>query len=105
MDCQLGNVVANCDVVRRHLTDATSRGARLTVFPECTLTGYAFDSLAEAMPHAETIPGPSTELIGQTCRELKTWAVVGLLERDGERLFNACVLIGPDGLHASYREN
>src|SRR4029077_5916954 len=40
----------------------------------------------------------------QTCRELKTWAVVGLLERDGGRVFNASVLIGPDGLHAPYRK-
>jgi predicted amidohydrolase len=30
--------------------------------------------------------------------------VFGLLEVDGERLFNACVLVGPDGLVASYRK-
>ena len=104
MDCQLGNVAANRDAVRRHLTDTARRGARLTVFPECTLSGYAFESLAEALPHAEPIPGPSTELIGQSCRDLKVWAVIGLLERDGDRLFNACALIGPDGLYATYRK-
>ena len=34
------------------------------------------------------------------------WAVVGLLERPPgeERLFNACALVGPDGLFASYRK-
>ena len=28
----------------------------------------------------------------------------GLLERDGSRLFNACALVGPDGLVGSYRK-
>ena len=104
MDCQLGNRAANVEAVRSHLVETARRGAMLTIFPECTLTGYAFESLAEALPHAEPIPGPSAEIIGQSCRDLKTWAVVGLLEREGERVFNACTLIGPNGLHASYRK-
>jgi len=104
MDCQLGNVAANRDAVCRQITETARHGARLTVFPECTLTGYAFDSLAEAMPHTEPIPGPSTRIIAESCRDLKIWAVVGLLERDGERVFNSCALIGPDGLHATYRK-
>lgn len=104
MDCQLGNVAANRDAVCRRLAETARRGARLTVFPECTLTGYAFDSLAAAHPHTETIPGPSTEFVANACRDLKVWAVVGLLERDGDRVFNACVLIGPEGLCATYRK-
>ena len=104
MDCQLGNRPANLAAVRRHLIDTARRGAHLTIFPECTLTGYAFESLEETLPHAEPVPGPSTEEIGQICRDLKTWAVVGLLERDGDQVFNACALLGPDGLHAIYRK-
>jgi predicted amidohydrolase len=104
MDVQLGNRSANLEAVRNHLGETARRGAQLTIFPECTLTGYGFDSLEEALPHGESIPGPSTDALGESCRETKTWAVVGLLERDGDRLFNACAMIGPDGLHASYRK-
>jgi predicted amidohydrolase len=38
------------------------------------------------------------------CRELGVFAVYGLLEADGNRIFNACALVGPDGLVASYRK-
>ena len=32
--------------------------ANLLVFPECALTGYGFGSPAQALPHAEQVPGP-----------------------------------------------
>jgi predicted amidohydrolase len=69
------------------------------------LTGYAFGSKAEAWPHAESLPGPCAEALVADCRELGVWTAVGLLERgsNGE-LYNACALIGPEGLVASYRK-
>ena len=86
------------------LEQSASEGARLTVFPECALTGYCFDSLDEARPHAEPIPGPSTEKMAQACQRLGCHVVYGLLESDGTRLFNACVLVGPQGVVGSYRK-
>jgi predicted amidohydrolase len=38
------------------------------------------------------------------CREMNCYSVFGMLESDGERLFNAAVLVGPDGLIGSYRK-
>ena len=38
------------------------------------------------------------------CRQHGCFCVFGLLERDGPRLFNACVLSGPSGLVATYRK-
>ncbi len=104
MDCQLGNVAANRSLIVEKLKAAAGQGAKLVIFPECALTGYAFDSLEEALPFAEPIPGPSTEAIANVCREAKAWAVVGLLERDGDKMFNSCVLVGPNGLVGSYRK-
>ncbi|MDX2035140.1 MAG: carbon-nitrogen hydrolase family protein [Isosphaeraceae bacterium] len=99
------DVPANLDAIVDRLEHAVDLGARLVVFPECAATGYGFDSVAEAMPHAETIPGPGTEKIAQTCKRLGgVHAIYGLLERDGDRLFNACVLVGPDGVVGSYRK-
>jgi predicted amidohydrolase len=86
------------------LTETAKNGAQLTVFPEAALSGYCFENLDEARPHAEPIPGPSTERFTRACRELNTFAIYGLLEADGDRLFNACALVGPTGLIASYRK-
>jgi predicted amidohydrolase len=83
---------------------AAAEGARLIVFPECALTGYVFHSLEEAMPAFEPIPGPSTERIAGACRELNVHVVLGLLEADGDRHYNAAVLIGPEGLAGTYRK-
>jgi 5-aminopentanamidase len=104
MDCRLGEPAANLAVLRRRLREVASRGARLIVFPECSLTGYAFRSRDEAHAHAELLPGPASNTIAADCRELDVWAVFGLLERDGDRLFNACALVGPGGLVAAYRK-
>jgi predicted amidohydrolase len=104
MDCRLGAVADNLRRVRERLNEAAALGARLVVFPECVLTGYCFKSKDEALPHAETLPGPSCEAIAQDCARLGVFAVVGLLELDGERLFNACLLAGPSGLVATYRK-
>jgi predicted amidohydrolase len=86
------------------LEETSGAGARLTVFPECALAGYCFESLEEAMPWAEGIPGASTERMSDVCRRLNVHAVYGLLEKDGDRLFNACVLVGPEGVIGSYRK-
>jgi predicted amidohydrolase len=86
------------------LRETALRGAKLTVFPEAALTGYCYDSLEQARPHAEPIPGPSTGRLAEMCRELGVFAIYGMLEADGDRVFNACVLVGPDGVVGSYRK-
>jgi len=86
------------------LQETAAKGAKLTVFPEAALAGYCFDSLEDARPHAEPIPGPSTRRLTGICRELGVFAIFGLLEADGERVFNACVLVGPEGVVGSYRK-
>jgi predicted amidohydrolase len=83
---------------------AAREGARLVVFPECALSGYAFSSREEALPVAEPIPGPSTEAIAAACSELGVYVVVGLLERAGESLYNAAALVGPEGLVGLHRK-
>jgi predicted amidohydrolase len=104
MDCRLADKPRNLETIRTTLHEAAGHGARLVVFPECALTGYCFESKDEAWPHAETLPGPSTDALAAACRQLGVWAVVGLLERAGDDLFNACALVGPAGLAATYRK-
>jgi predicted amidohydrolase len=106
MDCRFADKERNLDRIRRGLMEAAMNGARLIVFPECALTGYAFNSKAEAWPVAEPVPGPSTEALAADCQRLGVWTVVGGLERvetTGD-LFNIALLIGPKGPPAAYRK-
>jgi predicted amidohydrolase len=54
---------------------------------------------------AEPIPGPSTQRMGDAARRNRLWVVAGLMERDGERLFNTAVLLDRAGqLAGAYRK-
>lgn len=104
MDPQIGRVEANLAEILDKLGAAARAGAGLVAFPECALAGYAFGSRAEGWEFAEPIPGPSTDRIVAACREHGAFAIVGMLERAGDRLFNAAVLLGPDGVVGTYRK-
>ncbi len=104
MDVAIGQRETNLGRIIDFLSQTARQKALLTVFPECALSGYCFDSLEEARPHAEPIPGPSTLRLAEACREFGVYAVMGMLEVDGPRLFNACVLAGPEGSIGSYRK-
>jgi len=104
MEPRLGEVAANRHAILARLVKAAGRGAKLVVFPECALTGYGFADRDEALRHAEPIPGPSTSAIRSACADLGVHAIYGLLERDGDRLYNACALVGPSGVVGSYRK-
>lgn len=104
MDVAIGQPEANLAAMLAKLREAAAAGAKLICFPECALTGYCFHSVSEALPFAQTLPGPATEQFTLACREANVFAVFGLLERDGPRLFNAAALVGPQGLIGSYRK-
>ncbi|MEN9556168.1 MAG: (R)-stereoselective amidase [Planctomycetota bacterium] len=95
---------ANLAHLERVVHEEVRQGAGLTIFPECFLSGYCFDSLEEAIPFAESIPGPATERVAKLCALLNTHVVFGMLEKSGHDVFNAAVLIGPAGLIGSYRK-
>jgi predicted amidohydrolase len=104
MDCKLAEPKRNLAVLRTRLREAAGQGARLIIFPECALTGYCFESAAEALPFAEPLPGPATDALAGDCRTLGVFAAFGLLERAGDSFYNACALVGPDGFVAGYRK-
>lgn len=104
MDVALADIEKNVSNMIAHLETTAAAGARLTIFPECALTGYCFRSREEALPSAETIPGPSCERIAEACQRLNVYAIFGMLETAGDQLYNAAVLVGPAGVVASYRK-
>ena len=105
MEPRLMKIRENLDSMVRTTKQAAHNQANLIVFPECSLTGYVFSSRQEALPFAETIPGPSTEKLASLCNELKVYVICGLLEKENDKLFNVAAFIGPEGLIAGYRKN
>jgi predicted amidohydrolase len=94
----------NLEQILLKTREAAGSRAQLIVFPECALTGYVFLSREEALPYAETIPGPATEKIAGFCNELGVYVIFGLLEKDGAKLYNAAALVGPAGVVGKYRK-
>ena len=104
MDVKISDKKRNLRVILEKLVQAARAGARLVIFPECALTGYCFDTRDDAWPLAETIPGPSTEKLAIAARELGCTVVVGMLEREGDAIYNAAAVITPDRVEGSYRK-
>jgi predicted amidohydrolase len=97
MDIAIGDVEANRRTIVKQLRTAADGGAELVIFPECALTGYCFDSIEEASQFAEPLDGSSSQTFAEACRETGAHAVIGFIEKDGSRYYNAAMLVGPGG--------
>ncbi|MCP4507637.1 MAG: carbon-nitrogen hydrolase family protein, partial [Fuerstiella sp.] len=103
-DVTLGDRAANLRRMKATVAHEVEQSSRLIVFPECFTTGYCFDSLEEAIAVAESVDGESVSTAVEVCSKQDCFTVFGILERDGDRLFNTSVLVGPNGLIGSYRK-
>ncbi len=90
---------------------AAARQAQVVVAPESALDGYVCGAdpdvtLPRMLEVAQTLPdSPYLARAADCCRELGIYLVFGLLERAGSDLFNACVMLDPQGqLLATYRK-
>jgi predicted amidohydrolase len=84
------NLARAVDAVRR----AAAQKCKLVVLPECLDVGWTDPSAQEL---AQPIPGPHAERLMQSARDQKMFVAAGLVERAGNRLYNAAILIGPTG--------
>lgn len=84
--------------------DAIVNGAKLIALPECAISGYAIDDPVQAFELAETIDGPSVKEITRRCASNGVFVAFGLLEREGKKLYNSAVLVGPDGVIGRHRK-
>ncbi|HEV8139897.1 MAG TPA: carbon-nitrogen hydrolase family protein [Pyrinomonadaceae bacterium] len=104
IDCVLGDPKTNREKIISSIREATERDAQLVIFPECALTGYAYNSLEEAVPFAEKIDGASSEAIAAACQQTRAYALVGFIESAGNNFYNAAMLVGPEGVVGGYRK-
>ena len=105
MHSAMGEPAVNLDRVETWLRRASRAGATFAVFPEECITGsvnkseLADDAVLAAIDTAARLAVPRLEAL---CRELGMTAVVGTVERRGDRRFNSALVVGPDGYLATY---
>jgi len=84
---------------------ATEAGAGLIVMPELCNSGYVFETREEAFDLAEEVPGGlTTTAWSKAAADLGVYIVAGIHERDGARLYNSSVVIGPQGFIGTFRK-
>jgi predicted amidohydrolase len=87
---------------------AVERGAEIVSFHECCISGYTFLqalSRARLAELAEPVPdGPSTKRLIEISREYGVPVLAGLVEIEGDELYNTYVCATPDGFLAKHRK-
>jgi predicted amidohydrolase len=90
-----GRLEANVARAVAMIGRAAASGCAVVVLPECADVGWTHPGAREL---AQPIPGPTVDRIAEAARANGIHVVAGLTERaGGERLYNAAVLLGPDG--------
>jgi nitrilase len=112
---------ATIDKTVRLLDEAAADGVRLAVLPETFValypsnlwarqaSGYdGFDELWERLwASSMDVPGPLVDRLAKACRKDGVYCAIGVNERESERpgtLYNALLLIGPEGLISKHRK-
>jgi nitrilase len=105
----------------RLLAEAAEQGVALAVFPETFVplypsNGWARDAGSfegwdefweQLWDNSVDVPGPHVDRLARACSELGIHCAIGVNERQSDRpgsLYNALVLIGPEGLLAKHRK-
>jgi predicted amidohydrolase len=89
-----GRPVANVERAAAMVARASAEDCRLVVLPECLDLGWTDPSARQL---AVAIPGPRSERLAAAAREHSIYVAAGLVERDGDKLYNAALLLSPDG--------
>lgn len=90
------DVAANLEQMRHACGRARERGAGLVVFPEFTMAKYP-DLTPQALERAEPVDGPFIADTARLAVEHGHAIVVGMLERDGDDVFNTLVCVDASG--------
>ena len=100
-----GDLAANVDrfveLARKHAGEGG-----LVVAPELVTSGYDLELLARrGRELAEPLDGPIAARVSELATRTGATLVLGLLERDGDVLYDTVVAVGPDGRVIPYRKS
>jgi predicted amidohydrolase len=92
----------NLDQFADLITEAGANGADIICLPEgLTLIGTGNSYISAA----ETVPGPSSRYLGAVARKNNMYVIAGIVERDGDVVYNTAILLDRNGeLAGKYRK-
>ena len=108
-----GDKEANLKKMLNDASKAADNGAKLILFPEMALTGYAMEKgdikRADRMQVklAEKFDGPSAQAMAKIAAEKKVYIIYGYPELIGDdplNVYNSAVVLGPTGIVGSYQK-
>lgn len=77
------------------IADAARQQCDIIVLPECLDFGWTHSA---ALTGAQPIPGKYSDLLSRAAREHNMYVIAGLSERVADKIYNAAILISPEGL-------
>jgi len=84
----------NLEQFATYITEAAEQNADIVCLPEgATLAGTGLNYISASEP----VPGPSTDFLGALAKKHNMYIIAGLLEKDGETVYNTAVLIDRAG--------
>jgi len=103
--CKAADKTENLKKIKKVVSEAKRQSADMVVFPELSLTGYVVrDQIYEL---AETVPGPSTNILADVAKKRRMYMIFGMPElssRTQATIYNTAVLVGPKGFVGKYRK-
>jgi predicted amidohydrolase len=107
MHSVMGDYKTNLDRIEHWVMKAHAGGASFALFPELCVSGALCKSRipdAEARALAATAYAEAVPRLTTLARKRRMTLVVGLEEVDGDRLYNAAIVVGPEGHLVNYRK-
>ncbi len=103
-----GNKSYNLSVIENLTAKAKVQGADVISFHEMSITAYTFFkdlSKKEVLDYAENVPdGPSTEKLIQLSKKYNIPILAGLVEKNGDQIYNTYICVDEDGLKAKFQK-
>jgi len=103
-----GDKKYNLSRIEELSAEAAKKGARIVSFHELSITAYTYLSKLskdEILDQAEEIPsGESTKRLIEIAGKYNVALLAGLVEKEGERVYNTYVCVTGEGLVAKYRK-
>ena len=104
--CQLPDIHEDIEQSLKYIFSyalkAESRGVKLVCFPECYLQGYIVNNRTHQL--AIDLSSDAFERILYQLAEIRPVLVIGLIERDHQKVFNTAIIIKEGQLLGRYRK-
>ena len=104
MDSFFNNIETNLKKIALATSAASSKGAKMILFPELSLTGYKLDEL-EIKSAADTVPGELSSKVLKLAEQNNILIMTGLIEKYNDKYYITQIVCYPTGEVKKYRKS